>query len=349
MKMLAAVVRSPGHLSVEEVPDPIIGNYDALVKIYACSFCNGTDSKLIEGRFPGVDRYPFILGHESVGKIVETGDRVRKYKKGDWVLRPSATYPKGFTGGISSFWGGFAEMGVVSDYSTQVKEKPGTLPLSGFSDMQQVIPGDVDPIKATLYVTFKETLSWLRKVGLKEGQSILIIGSGPVGLAFATCAKVLGAYPVIMVGRRDERLSLAFEFGVDYTIKVSKEKLAEMVKKFTNGRGVDLAIESVGDYSLINEALKTIAPGGKVGTYGIPPSDASTVIKLDTSNAPGDWTLRFTGPDEPSAHSEILTLIKHGRIRVDKFITHIYFLKEINEGYETIKRREALKVVIRML
>jgi len=349
--MLAALVKAPNCLEVEEVPDPAIGDYDALVKISACSFCNGTDRKLIEGKFPGLAfRYPFILGHESVGKVVEVGDGVMNYDKGDYVFRPSAVYPKDFVGGLASFWGGFAELGVVCDYAAQSKEKPHTAPLSSFHSMQQVLPKDVDPVKATMYITFKETLSWLRKVRLAPGESVLVMGSGPVGLAFAYCAKLLGAYPVIMTGRRDERLSLATEFGVDYTINITKENLVQKVREFTKGRGADLAIEAVGDYSLINEAAKAIAPGGKIGTYGIPSRDDKpvSVFELNLSGAPREWTLQFVSPDEPRAHCEILNLAKYGFLKVDKFITAIYPLKEISKGFELIKRGEALKVVITM-
>jgi len=346
--MLAAIVKAPHHLSVEEVPDPVIGKYDALVKISACSFCNGTDRKLIEGKFPGIATYPFILGHESVGEIVEVGDRVRNYDDGDWVLRPSAVYPKDFLGGLASFWGGFAQLGVVTDYVTQAAEKPHTLPLSGFYPMQQVLAKDVDPVEATTYITLKETLSWLRKVGLETRQSVLIMGSGPVGMAFATCAKLLGGDPVIMSGRRDERLALAHHFCVDYTVNVTKERLAEKTRDFTKGKGVDLAIDAVGDYSLIDEATRAISRGGKIGTYGVPPSDAGSpsLIELNLSHAPGDWTLQFASPDEPSAHREILNLVEHGFLKADKFITHRYPLKEITRGFDVIKRGEALKVVI---
>ena len=343
--MLAGVVEAPDHLSAKEVPDPVIGDHDALVKIAACSFCNGTDTKLIEGRFPGVNLYPFILGHESVGKVVEIGDRVKNYTTGDWVLRPTAAYPEHRAERLESFWGGFAEFGVVTDYATQAKERPHTKPLSIFHRMQQVLPRDVDPVKATTYITLKETLSWLRKVGLEAGQSVLVLGSGPVGLSFATCAKILGAYPVMMTGLRDERLSLACKFGVDCTINTTKEDLVGKVRESTEGRGADLAIEAVGNYSLTNDAAKALAPDGKVGTYGIPPSDAST-LRLDPSRLPTDWTLRFASPDEPSAHDEILDLIRRSLLRVDEFITHIYPLKEITKGLCVIKKKQALKVVI---
>jgi threonine dehydrogenase-like Zn-dependent dehydrogenase len=348
--MLAAIVKAPNILKVEEVPDPIIGDYDALVKISACSFCNGTDSKLIEGKFPGENNYPFILGHESVGKIIDVGKKVRKYKEGDWVLRPQAVYPQGFIGGVESVLGGFAELGVVTDYVTQSKEKPNTRPLSGFYSMQQILPTNIDPVKATIYITLKETYSWLKKVGLDSGKNVLILGSGPVGFAFSICARILGASKVIMTGRRDVRLALASKFGVDYTINISKENVTEKVRQFTKGKGVDLVIEAVGNYSLVNNSLKALAYGGKIGTYGVPSNDLDpfSIIKLDISNTPGDWTLNFTSPDEPKAHDEIINFVKYGFINIDDFITHRYTLKEIVKGFDVIKRKEALKVVITM-
>ena len=295
-----------------------------------------------------MNKYPFILGHESVGKVIKVGSGVKNYHEGDWVLRATAVYPKDFPGGLASFWGGFAEFGVVTDYAAQSKDRPNTPPLSNFYPMQQILPKNVNPIEATIYITLKETLSWLRKVGLKADQNVLIMGSGPVGLSFAMFAKILGAYTVIMTGRRDERLTLALKFGVDYTINITKENFVEKVKEFTKGKGVDLAIDAVGDYSLINEALKVIASGGKIGIYGVPPSDMSSTLKLDFSHAPRDWDLQLVSPDEPSTHHEILNLVKYGFLKVDKFITHIYSLREINKGFEAIKRGEALKVVITM-
>jgi len=108
--MRAAIVETPGRLEIREVPLPQPGDYQALVRMEACSICNATDHKIVEGQLPFIsrDQYPGILGHESVGTVVEVGPRVRHFREGDRVLRVWAVVP-----GLNSFWGGFAEFGLV--------------------------------------------------------------------------------------------------------------------------------------------------------------------------------------------------------------------------------------------
>ena len=92
--MKAAVVESPGILRVKDVPRPDMGPYQALVEIIACATCNSTDQKLINGTLAkDYTNFPGILGHESIGRIIKTGDRVRNYSIGDLVVRPVAIYP----------------------------------------------------------------------------------------------------------------------------------------------------------------------------------------------------------------------------------------------------------------
>ncbi|MBU0607319.1 MAG: alcohol dehydrogenase catalytic domain-containing protein, partial [Armatimonadetes bacterium] len=149
--MLAAVVEQPGRLVVREVPMPTIDETECLVKILACGLCNSTDRKLLDGhfRYKGPDAYPGILGHESVGRIVECGVAVESFKEGDLVLRPGASYPPGQ--GPNSMYGGLAQYGKVKD------------PRHGGSPMHQLVPAEIDPVDATLLVTLKETLSWLQR------------------------------------------------------------------------------------------------------------------------------------------------------------------------------------------
>jgi len=173
--VLAGVVDRFGEVHAREVPMPEIGEYDALVKIAACAFCNGTDSHIIAGTFPFLSPLPTILGHESVGQVVEVGAKVRNYKPGDWIFRPTATY-SGVEGAPNSTWGGFAEYGVASDGKT-ISEGGAGRPLAGSWSMQQIIPEGIDPAEATTLITVKETLSALRIADLKAGQSLLVLGA----------------------------------------------------------------------------------------------------------------------------------------------------------------------------
>lgn len=346
--MLAGIVTRFGEVRAQEVPMPKIGEYDALVKIAACAFCNGTDRHIIEGTFPFISPLPVILGHESVGQVVEVGAKVRNYKPGDWVFRPMAVYAD--VPGVPNInWGGFAEYGIVSDGKAISEDKAGR-PLAGSWTMQQIIPEEIDPIEATTLITVKETLSALRIAGLRSGQSLLIFGSGPVGMSFALCGKMLGASPVVLVGRRDERLQQTLDFGVDVVINASKEDVVQRARELSGGMGFDLVIEAVGSYELVNLAVKTVAHRGTVGLYGVPPlpMDKFQQFRLDYRGTPGNWSLSFLNPDEPSTHETVCGWAKHGLLPMQRFITHTMLLHDIHRAYELVKEGDAIKVVLTM-
>ena len=112
--MRAAVVREPNQIGVETVPEPAIGDYDALVRIVGCGVCTGTDRHILSGDFPWMAPYPFILGHESIGRVIEVGANVRYLTPGDLVLRPTAVRGGQTLNGVRAVWGGYAEYGVVA-------------------------------------------------------------------------------------------------------------------------------------------------------------------------------------------------------------------------------------------
>ena len=112
--MKGLFVLQPGQLSIEELPQPVPGPFQALVKTEACAICNSTDTKLMDGEFfPGT--WPLLLGHETVGRIVALGDRVRHFKLGDRVLRGNISDQQVNVPGGRSCWGGFAEYTLVTD------------------------------------------------------------------------------------------------------------------------------------------------------------------------------------------------------------------------------------------
>lgn len=343
--MLAGVVDRFGEVHARDVPMPRIGEYDALVKITACAFCNGTDSHIIEGTFPFLSPLPVILGHESVGEVVEIGSKVRNFKPGDRVFRPMAVYAD-VPNAPNCNWGGFAEYGVISDGRAMLEDNAGR-PLAGSWPMQQVVPKGIDPVEATVLITVKETLSSLLIANLKPGQSLLIFGSGPVGMSFALCSKMLGASPVVLVGRRDERLNQALDFGVDAVINSAEEDVIKRARELSKG-GFDLVVEAVGNYDLINIATKAVAHRGTVGIYGVPPlaSDRFGQFQLDYRGTPGNWSLSFLNPDEPSTHEIVCGWAVHGLLPIKRFITDTMPLSKIHQAYEIIKGGNAIKVIL---
>jgi len=167
-------------------------------------------------------------------------------------------------------------------------------------------------------------------------------------MSFALCGKMLGASPVVLVGRRDERLRQTLDFGVDTTINSASEDVVSRARELTGGKGFDLVVEAIGNYELIKLAVKAVAQRGTVGIYGVPPLSADEFgqFQLDYRGTPGNWSLSFLNPDEASTHDIVCGWAKHGLIPMQRFVTHTMPLSEIHSAYELIKEGNAIKIVL---
>lgn len=344
--MRAVVVSEPEQIKFDTVPEPAYGDYEALVEIITCSICSGTDTHIVDGQFP-MRLYPCILGHESIGRVVECGARVQNLKPGDLVLRPVAIRPGETLGGYQSMFGGFAEYGIVADAAALTADTPRdrAAKLPTFAAAQQKVPADFDPNLAGAFITFKETLNFLYRLGLKPGQSLLILGSGTVGLSFTMAAKLIGAHPVIVTGRRVEPLDQALEFGADAVINVTSEDLQQAVKSYTNGNGVEFAVEAIGDWQVLQAGIRTLADNGQIGVYGV---DATRTATLDWSGTPPTWSLRFVQPKEEAVHQQLLDLMKLGIVDLSRLATHTLPFEQIQHGFELVRHKKATKVVVQI-
>jgi 2-desacetyl-2-hydroxyethyl bacteriochlorophyllide A dehydrogenase len=341
----AAVVHGPDQLEVQAVPEPAIGEYEALTQMLACGICTGTDAHVLTGRFPYLQPYPFILGHETVGRVLEVGRKVRSFKPGDLVLRPVAVRPGERLGAFGSVFGGLAEYGVVVDAQALVEEKPRghSVQLPVFADAQQVLPPSFDPVDAGMLITLKEALSWMQRLGPLPGKSVLIFGTGPVGLCFTRIAKYLGARLVTTVGRRDVRLALAREMGADAVVDTRHQDVVGACRELTGGRGMDYVVEAVGDTDLLALGPRLVAPGGCVALYGAPPA---LTVTIDWAGMAGDWRLQFLNPHESETHELALDLIRLGFIDLRRFVSHVLPLEEVGEAFRLLREKQALKPVI---
>jgi L-iditol 2-dehydrogenase len=340
--MLAAMIEKPNELVVREVPMPTISDSECLVEILACAACNSTDMKLLHGqfRYVGLQSYPGILGHESIGRVIECGSQVTSFKVGDLVLRPVATYAPGE--GPNSLWGGFAQYGKITE---------PLLATGRLASMQQIVPPEIDPIDGTMLITLKETLSWLQRWPVKRDESLVVLGSGPVGVSFGFFAKLLGCNPVIVVGRRDEPLQRALRLGIDAVINNSQEDPVARVLELTGGKGADKVIEAVGDDELLETGLAMTADAGRVGIYGVSPSREPgdmTRRALDIGKGRAEWLVEYFNPQEWAPHEHLLWLVKQGIVNLKDYYTHVVPLEEINRGFDLLSSKEAFKFVVTM-
>jgi threonine dehydrogenase-like Zn-dependent dehydrogenase len=327
----AIIVEEAGRIAVQDIPEAEMGEYDARVEIIAGSLCNSTDTKILHGEFAGP--LPTVLGHEAVGRIVETGSKVRSYRLGDLVVRPRI---KGVPGlNLSSSFGSFVEYGLVRDAWAQAEDEGRECP---FAHDQIACDGSSDPQTLVQAITLKETLSFLRNLGVGAGQSILIFGTGPVGVSFSLWAGYLGCNHVIVVGRRDEACARAQDFGrATHTINNRSERVPDAVRNIVK-TGVTFAIEAIGDNDVLRDCLDSLAPDGQVGIYGVPPNSQGRSPLRDDPRISG------AGPCEALVHEEVMAQIRSGNIPAREFLTHEIDYRECARGFELLATREAFKV-----
>lgn len=327
---------------VDNMPMPRIGDYDALVKMESCGVCNGTDTKIIHGKFKGIDQYPVVLGHEGVGRVVEKGSRVSSFEIGDLVLMPYwSDVPEGYFSG----WGTYSEYNIVTDAAAQ--ERDGIVPAE-FSYGQRKLPGDFDPVSSAMIITFREVLSTMKAFGFEANKSLVVLGLGPVGLSFVQFAKLMGMGPVAAIDVVDEKLERAKKFGADICINSKKQDIKETVLATCPG-GVDFVCDAVGVTSFINTALELIKPDAKVCVYGI---SENMTQEIDWSRCPYNWELHFhqfpSKKAESDAHNQIVSWIRAGVLHPEEYVSHVIPFAEIDKAFENIKNRvPMMKMVIK--
>jgi L-iditol 2-dehydrogenase len=341
--MKAAITDGKGKVWIDDVPRPEPGDYECLCKTMACATCTGTDTKHIHDKLPWAQVYPGLLGHESVGVVVEAGKKVRNYRIGDIVLRPAAAFPGTQFAGYTSMWGGFAEYGLACDAAAMRADDPEAKP-NGYTKFQQVIPADagISFVDATMLITLKECASYVATSGVGFLSRVLVLGAGSVGISMIRFAKIYGA-EVIAVARRDEQLAYARDvIGADEVINVTKQDLLGTVADLTAGKGVDRIIDTSGSTDFLKTALPALAEGGKVGAYAtytrgkaradiVPP-------ELEAGGATG----------EDIAHPYLLDAVKLGLVTLSDFYSHVMPLDELPKAFEMIASKEAFKVVATM-
>lgn len=341
--MKAAITDGKGKVWIGEVPRPVPGDYECLCQTKACATCTGTDSKHIHDKLPWAQVYPGLLGHESVGVVIEVGKKVRNFREGDIVLRPAAAFPGTQLAGYTSMWGGFAEYGLVGDAAAMRADDPAAKP-NGYTKFQQVIPREagISFVDATMLITLKECASYVASSGVGFRSRVLVLGAGSVGISMIRFAKVYGAH-VIAVARRDEQLAYAKDvIGANEVVNVSRQDLVKTVAELTGGQGIDRIIDTTGSADFLKTALPTLAPNGKVGayaTYSRGTARAEIVApELEAGGATG----------EDIAHPYLLDAVKLGLVKLSDFYSHVLPLAELSRGFEMIERKEAFKVVATM-
>lgn len=338
--MKAAVIQN-GALEIWDVPVPKPGPYEVLCRMEYGSTCAGTDLRLMAGGHPNPISYPTILGHESVGRVVEAGSRVRNFHVGDLVSRVGA--PAGLVDGLSASWGGFAEYGVAKDHWEMIRDG---VPQSEWnrSRVNQIIPPQIDARQAPMIITWRETLSYTQRLGIRPGDTVLIVGSGANALALAVHACNLGA-KVCAVGSLSRR-EVFLRYPVLAYLDYKSERLSEQLQD-AGVQAADFIVDGIGSSGTVNDLLPLLREGGCVGIYGW---NDRAHAGVNPFRAKASFRVYCGGYDEEETHHDVVSLILRGRLRAEDWydLSHPVALADIAQAYESLRRHEALKYLIQL-
>jgi L-iditol 2-dehydrogenase len=345
--MRAGVYRVKGVVRVEEVPVPEVADGEVLIKVAACGIC-GTDIKKI---FHAYVPPPQILGHELAGTVVAVGRGVTKWKPGDRVMsfhhipcgacfycerrlfsQCKQYKATGLTGGFTPNGGGFAEY---------VKAMPWVAERGIIA-----LPDNVSFEEATFIEPINTILKAVQKARIAAGETVLIIGCGPIGLQLLMVANLQGAKLYTsdpMAVRRAKSLTL----GALESFNPSDGKLVEQIKARTEGRGADAVLVAVAHPSVVVDALAAARPGGRVLLFAA--NDPVTRIEfpaaavgIDEKEILGSYSAAV---DIQEAGAD---LVLKKKLPVMDIVTHRFPLARIQQGLDLAARptEESLKILI---
>jgi alcohol dehydrogenase len=344
--MKALVYHGPGKRAWDDVPDPVLqADGDVIVKISSSTIC-GTDLHILKGDVPEV-KPGTILGHEAVGTIVEKGSGVTTVDVGDRVLVSCITscgrcrFCKEARYGLCTGGGGWilghlidglqAELARVPFADTSVYKVPEQL-----TDEQVLFLADILPTAYEVGVLAG---------GVKPGDTVAIVGAGPIGLAAIMTAKLLTPGRIVAVDLADSRLAKARAFGADVTINNGREDTVAIVMALTHDLGADVAIEAVGMPESFELCTELIRPGGRVANVGVHGHPATLHLERLWIR---DVTIT-TGLVDTNTTARLLQLIAEHRLDPLPFATHRFPLASTMAAYDTFAaaaETDALKVVL---
>src|SRR5258707_10861379 len=284
-QMKAWVLGNPDELLLRDKPTAVPGHAEVLVRIDAVAICE-TDLEIIHGGSPASIQgglpfnKNFTPGHEYMGTVAALGPGVDEFEIGERVsveihagcgqckrcrqgmYTSCLNYgepDKGHRANGFTTDGGFAEY-AVNHINTLAR-----------------VPDTMTDAEATLVVTAGTSMYGLTELGgLVAGESVVVIGPGPIGLLAVAVAKALGASPVILTGTRNKRLAIGKELGADRVINVTEENAVDIVKQLTGGIGVDYVIECAGTEATVNQAIHMANRGGKICLAAFPHDPVTT-------------------------------------------------------------------------
>jgi len=333
MKMKAAIlIKQKQNLVIDEIEIPKLQYGQVLVKVVCSGIC-GSQIGEIDG-VKGEDKYlPHLLGHEGSGIVVDTGEGVKKVKKGAHVVlhwrrgegieSPTPRY-KWEDKFVNAGWvTTFNEMAVVSE------------------NRLTPIPEDIDFGIASLFGCAITTGFGVvnNNAKLKIGESIAVFGSGGTGLSIILGASLVSANPIIAIDIYENKLEMAKKFGATYLINSKKDNVKDVIFRIVGKLGVDVAVDTTGNTKVIEQAYEVTSSRGRTILVGVPKFDEKIQIYSLPLHFEKILTGSYGGESNPTCDiPRYLGICKKGKVNISEMITNRYKLEEINDAIEDLRK-----------
>ncbi|NPV53161.1 MAG: alcohol dehydrogenase catalytic domain-containing protein [Firmicutes bacterium] len=344
--MKAALFEGIDRLALRDIPVPEIDpDYGMLVKVKACAVC-GSDIRILHHGNSRV-KEPQVIGHEIAGEVVEAGRRVGRFKAGDRVAI-GADVPCGECDFCRDGYGNECRINYAIGY-----QFPG-----GFAEyipLNQItvqygpvheIPDGVPYEAAALAEPLACCINGLELTPVHLGDTVVIIGAGPVGCMLVQLARHQGASKIILAQRSKARLEQARRFDADVYISTAEEDLHERVMAETGGLGAHLVMVACASLEAQRQALDIVRPRGMVNFFGGLPASSPPLEVSSNQIHYRECFVTGSHGSVPRQHRLALELIRSGRVDVGSLITHRFPLEKIADAFQMAERKEGMKVIV---
>lgn len=330
---------------VEDVPTPSIQDGELLVKVKVCAIYGGDLRTFHHGH--AAIKPPIILGHEFAGEIVAVGTGVERYAVGDRVIvapgigcghcsyclsgNQHLCYHRLTLG--HQYHGGFAEFVRIPAIAVQA----GNVNL---------IPDSVDYLSATLAEPLACVINGQEAMQIQLGDTVAVIGTGPIGIMHAELARSRGAGKVFLINRSQPRLDRARPLGYDAYISSQKDDAVQRVLELTDGMGANVVIVTAGSEAAMQMGLAMTGKMGKVCFFaGLPKDKPQVTIDANFLHY-RQITIYGTFSSAPRHNALAIEMIRSGKLNVDYLLTHAVSLQHINEGLQLVEKQAGMRIVV---
>lgn len=341
--MKAALMYGPNDIRVEEIDKPKCPEGGFLLRVMAVGLCGSDIRNLTTDSRSG--KYPHIYGHEITGIVEEISETCTQYKIGDRLY----IYPADHCMECEPCRTGHSEMcenlGDNLNHPGGFAEYYAVVPRQIQRDSIYRIPDSIPFDRASLGEPLSSVYACQENIHLGFGDTVVIIGAGPIGCFHAKLAKLRGAKQVIMIEINDKRLEMTKQFGVDYTINSTDTDPVQAVMELTNGKGADKVISANPSTKAQSQSIFMAKKNGIIVFFGGVAKGALTELDTNYIHYNGLWIYGHFGANSMQVQKAFELAISD-EFEADKFITHVLPLDQIHQAIQLTKSGEAIKVVL---